>query len=142
MINYTLRSVEPDDSNFIYSSWLKSNRKSDTHKRLTNDIYYHYEGLKITSLLEKSAIIVACNKDNPSQIFGWCVVELIHNRPVIHFIYVKYPYRRLGLGKALLTAVTRDSETPIYCTHTGWKWEEFKTKYTLCYHPYLIKDTP
>ena len=137
MIKYQLRGIEEGDLNFIFNSWLKSYRKSDFAKKVPSDVYYYHHKGVIDRLLSHSSILVACNPDNPAQVFGYIVAS---HEPIlaVHYVYVKYNYRKLGLGKALAEALIPDfCEKEVLCTHANYYWRELSDKYALVFNPYI-----
>lgn len=134
MLNLTIRSFEPEDTNFIYSSWLKSYRQSDFSKKTPNNIYYTFQKSRIDRLAKDATILIACSPDNPQQIYGYA----IGTSEVFHYVYVKYTYRKLGVAKRLLEILNpKFGETPIICSHCSNYWSEHSNKYKLTYNPYL-----
>lgn len=111
----------PEDEPFVYSSWLKSFRASKTNFGQTGRIYHANQSAKISSILERDTTraIVACDPEDPEHIFAHIVFEVFHSAIVIHYIYVKESYRRLGLAHALLEFVilNRRPGTALWCSH-------------------------
>jgi ribosomal protein S18 acetylase RimI-like enzyme len=133
-----LREPNKDDINFIFSSWLKSFRSSNFAKNVTNTIYFDQHHKVIESLLQNSKIIVACNRDDKKQIIGYMVATKINDILTIHYAYVKHPYRRLGVGKLLLSAFDHDP-TEVSCyTHDTHMSNKLAAKFNLIYQPYLM----
>lgn len=141
MINFELRGFETEDLNFIYSSWLKSHRDSQFAKNVPSDLYYHYQKDLIDRILERSQVLVAVNPDLPSQIFGWSVGEQRGNIHILHYVYVKYPYRKLGIAKALAGPfVHANGGRPTLCTSRTWKGRQSPFEGRLIYNPYLLME--
>jgi hypothetical protein len=98
--DFTIRVHSKEDLPFIYSTWLKCFRHSSTFaKEISNDIYYKYHQMVIDRILNRGATIyVACDKLSPETVFGYILGE----GDVLHFLYVKKSFRKLGIGTALL----------------------------------------
>lgn len=159
MVNGTevkTRPAKESDFNFIMSTWLKSYRDSDFAKSIPNDIYYNYHQALIYKILQKedNSITVLCAPEDEDHILGYVVYNT--KAPIIFFLYVKYTFRRIGLGKMLFNAV-RDfyqkevkipetmPEKPeevlhIQCTHKYKLWGVFASKYRLIYNPYIVGE--
>jgi hypothetical protein len=53
--------------------------------------------------IEASSVLCAVSKDDPDQIFGWvCYAP----DKILHYIYVKHPFRDLGIANKLLELST------------------------------------
>lgn len=135
-IPISFRRARLEDGNFVFSSWLKSYRGSDFAKHMTNDVYYGHHKSIVAALIAKSIILVACNPEDENQVFGYIVFE--HERGcLVHWLYVKYTYRKLGVANALIGQLPNGSGG-ITLTHIGRSFQELKAKYNLEYNPYLL----
>jgi len=101
MTEIDFRRSTAEDTNFILSSWLKSYRSSVP--LVSDDIYFEYHKAYVTNLILKSTIIVACDPDYPSSIYGYAVTE----PEIVHYVYVKHTLRRFGIATALLESHTK-----------------------------------
>lgn len=126
------RAGAVDAGPFVFSSWLKSHRNEGDNKHMANDVYFARMQHRINSLLHRSATIVAHNPDDAGQIYGWMCFE--GPPPVIHYVYVKYPFRRLGVARRLF-AIANPIGAPIRVTHTGRCSGAVKHRYQLTYDP-------
>lgn len=60
---------------------------------------------RTTERLEKRcSVIVAAADDNPREVFGYVLFEKTDAGPLIHWVYVKHGYRRVGLATQLIAA--------------------------------------
>jgi len=127
-----VRPYSPEnDTAFVFSSWLRSYRFSLQTKDIPTAFYYRCHHKLIEDILERPdvRISVACLQTDPSLIFGWACFE----GPVLHYIFVKPPYRRLGIAKTLVRLSSMK-----YYTH-----QTYDTKHLLSsmksasYVPYL-----
>jgi ribosomal protein S18 acetylase RimI-like enzyme len=83
---------------------------------------------------------MACNDEDPSQVYGYICAGNIDGIFVLHYIYVKHSFRNLGVGKSLLNAFEHDvSNAAIYTHHTRIA-ERLAAKYNFLYHPYVLFD--
>lgn len=130
------RPAEKPDLAFIFSSWLKSFRESEFAKGIPTSLYYREHHRLIERLLERAQVLVACNPESPSQIYGWICFERSRAR-VIHYVYVKQPFRELGIAKRLLEAALAGEEGFFY-THLGIT--DGKLKERAVYSPYLLLE--
>ncbi len=116
-----------EDDNFVFSSWIKSYRSSCL---LVADEHYSAGQTALVEHLVKTArghVYVAVPFDSPNTILGW----VCRRGPVVHYIYVKEAFRRLGVG----TALAGDFE---HCTHlTPYGQIALKGRKAV-YNPYLL----
>lgn len=139
---YTLRAAQVDDLPFIYNSWLKSHREaSPWAKIIPSTLYYNHHKQLITKILERSDVIVCCNPQDTSQIFGYAAFSQ-GKIATIHYIYVKHPYRKLGIAKIMfdIIMVNHDQTFPAVATHATGVWlDVLKDKWKMVYNPYLLE---
>lgn len=127
-----IRLKEAADEPFIFNSWLQSNRTR--HQNMpTSDYYATYKDI-VTDILYKSLVVVACDPESPDFIYGYVVIRPIDDVPIIHYAYVKKPFRRWGIFKELLKNQNIELSEPVLVTT---KPPEFMKKYLMVYRPDL-----
>ena len=102
----------PNESGLIIEPWLHSWRTSPALRRSSHfEVWKAAWAERIDSILAQSdtMVIMAVDPDNTDRIYGWICYdppeahELPKDEgPVVHFVYVKKPFRRFGIGTALL----------------------------------------
>jgi len=132
-----LRKANQEDVGFIFNSWLKSYKYSLFARNITNTIFFAEHHKVIEDLLKKNQTVIACNADDPSQIFGFISAGHVDGILCVNYIYVKQPFRNLGIGKALLNAFEHDPTIAAVYTHHTRMSEKLAAKYNMVYHPYL-----
>jgi GNAT superfamily N-acetyltransferase len=125
------RESKPEDRAFIYSSWLRSYRDSEFARSLSTDIYFHGHRQVLERILDRATTIVACDPEDPDHIYGWLCHEMGYP-PILHYVYVKHPYRGMGLGKQLFAAFDQGGKFDY--THQGRLSEKLKERGT--FNPY------
>ena len=136
--NIRLRTANDEDLPFIFSSWLKSYRSSHFAKKITNTIYFGDHHKVIEHLLKNSIVMISCNEEDPSQIYGYAVGSQVDGIFILHFIYVKHTFRNMGIGSMLLDSYGFDKENASLYTHHTDVAERLSAKYNFVYHPYLM----
>lgn len=143
MQDLIIRDAEPGEENFVYNSWLHSYRSSHFARPIESKTYYAFHHAIIERILARPTctVLIATHKDTPTIILGYLVLESLE-KPTIHFVYVKQPFRRLGIAKALLGHLRPKLDVPfeaIY-THKTNDGEGLLTKEAgkFSYIPYLI----
>jgi ribosomal protein S18 acetylase RimI-like enzyme len=105
------------DSDFVYSTWIKSFRDSGYCRAVPTPIYNRSQRGRIEALLDKkhTYVLIACSPETPELIYGYCVGEAPN---VLHYIYVKMGYRNQGIGKRLLLHLLDHAHSnPVLYTH-------------------------
>ncbi len=140
-----LREAEADDLNFILSSWLKSFRDAQripdqksavwfNWPRPSNEVFFNFQQKLIVRLLQRSKCLVAVNPEDLSQVYGFIVYE--NNPDIIHYVYVKSTFRKMGICKLLLSKSV-EQPAPKY-THVTYAVEFLAPKLNAEFNPYLI----
>lgn len=127
-----IRLKESKDEPFIYNSWLQSNKSK--HPNIPASDYYSIYKKIIADALYKSIVVIACNRQDPEFIYGYAVIRPIDDVKIIHYVYVKKPFRRFGLAKQMLESQDINLKDPVIVTA---KAPEFVKGYTLIYKPEL-----
>lgn len=119
------------DYNFLASSWLKSFRKFEP--KISADVYYKHHNKLIDLIMQRAKVIIACNEHDEEQVFGYIVYEECPIS-IVHYVYVKEAYRKMGIAKALGKAghIT-DVFVFTHLTHASYTVFKDKKSY---YNPY------
>lgn len=136
MIDVYIREARVDDVNFIINSWIKSFEKY--MYLVPKPMYYAGQRKLITRVMARGKCFVASNHENRDQIFGWIIYESIADTEVLHYVYVKHPYRRYGIGNQLLQIMRRDNSIPCIATSITPYLDYVKKKWNIVYNPYLL----
>lgn len=105
-----VRFANPSDINFITSSWLKSFRDGYFNGTVSNRVYYNQHHKILESLVPRASVLVACNAEQPDQIFGWICFEVLDRHLVLHYLYVKDAFRQIGMAQKLFDFVMDSQE--------------------------------
>ena len=132
-----LRIGTVDDAPFVFNSWLKSFRSSTFAKQISNTIYYHDHHIVIEKLLKNNDVIIACSKSDPNQLYGFICAGQTDGIFTLHYIYVKHPFRRMGIAKALFNAFEHDPSHASIYTHRTKAAEKLQDRYNMVHHPYI-----
>lgn len=108
------RPFVASDHNFILNSWLKSWRNGPL-RSIPNEQYYAEQTFVVQQLLANSRVTVACSPDDAEQIFGYIVSQDSPAGRYVHYLYVKLPYRQVGIARALLEQAALAA--PVFTTH-------------------------
>lgn len=132
------RGLQETDSEFIYSSWLRSFRNGTMMKNVPNAIYYGNHHKIIGRLMKEATTVVCCNIEDPSIIYGYINYQIIDGQFCLHYIYVKHLYRKLNIARDLLAQTGNDFSKLGCYTHQTMPAISKEESLNLVYHPYLL----
>jgi hypothetical protein len=82
-------------------------------------------------------VTVAVNPHDDSQIYGYIVSEIKDGILVIHYVYVKHTFRKIGIAKEMLDSVRKDGSVAALYSHGTMVGDRIAPRYNLVYHPYV-----
>lgn len=132
-----LRPATEGDVPFIFNSWLRCYRHSQNTRGCENPVYFAQHHKLLEGLCKQSEVIIACNVEDVTQIYGYIAHEKVEDVDVVHFLYIKEIYRKFGVANMLLDAVKITKSTPVFYTHRTFISESLEKKFTMIYNPYL-----
>jgi len=135
--------MKSSDTNFVYSTWLKSYRESLFAQSMSNTVYFKEHAAIITKIMESpdTNVTMIVDKDDDDHLYGYVVASVYPTTSVIHFCYVKYNYRRLGLmDNTLQTLHLINTGTPTVVTHIHRNHGFISKRCNLEYNPYLLGE--
>ena len=130
---FTIRIAKKEDISFVYSTWLKSYKHGSPLTKYTKrELFFEVHQRILDELLSKSKVIIACKDDDEDLIFGYIVFE----PHIMHYVYVKEPFRNYGIGKRLIQEV----KTPFQTSHLTYSLLDLWTakKIQCDFNPYLL----
>lgn len=133
-----IREPSEADVSFLFSSWLKSNRKGTFCNFVDDTIYYNEQHKLVERLLLTSKVLMAVDPSDAGNILGYIVYETIDNIMVIHYAYTKHTYRCMGVFNALFAATGHDRNLGGAHTHSNPLGGRLAMKFNLIYHPYIL----
>lgn len=102
-----IRQACDADRNLILNSWLTSyyeQEREHTFRGVTKNCFMAHHRETILEVLGRSLVFCASDRHDPTQIYGWICIEPEDSsgEQVLHFVYIKYPFRHMGICKTLL----------------------------------------
>lgn len=131
-----VRAAAKADLSFILDSWLSSFRHAYHVRGVEGPTYFKEHRRVLETLLQRCTVLVACDQESPSTIYGYIVAEMIDHFLTVHWVYVRGAktggFQDLGIGTYLLkqflnaSEVKRDAIALVYThqTKSGRKWAE------------------
>jgi GNAT superfamily N-acetyltransferase len=110
------------------------------------ETYYHWHHQIIETLMCDGlcAWVLAHAPEDPRFIYGWMCGQMSVRAddgisPIVHYTYVKKPFRRLGVATALLELFGVNSEVALIATHRTPAGDQVLAgmKAVALYNPYL-----
>ncbi len=100
---FSIRDYLPEDLHFILSTWLRGLfYNSNTFRGIDKKSFFqHYEPV-LRRLIASSRGRIACLVEDPSVILGYAFYEIPKLDVILHYIYVKQAFRRIGIAKDLM----------------------------------------
>ena len=103
------RPAADQDRDFVINSWLYSYRTAHAAGLIAMGDWPAVMVPQLEKILARpgASVIVAHRpgeEDSRADIYGWIATETGHERPLVHYCYVKQPYRRLGIARGLMAA--------------------------------------
>lgn len=132
-----LRNAIEADVPFIFNSWLKSYRGANSVKSVSNPVYFEFQHKTIEKLLQRSQVYVLCSPEDSSQVFGYIVCEKVEEIPVLHYAYIKYAFRGMGLCRLLMQHAGLDKQVGGFYTHETHSTIKLLKGSKFVYNPYL-----
>lgn len=102
------------DRTFIRSTWARAFKQSNDAGLIYTDDWAEVMHRQFDRILDRpgARAIIACERNDPAFFYGWIAGDTTGPSPVVFFTYVKEPYRRRGLGRALLLELGVGPQTP------------------------------
>lgn len=149
--NIHIRPARATDIPLITSSWLKSFRGEESKGRqhynkggygsegIPNRFFYYYHHKILEALIPESVVLVACLETDPDTILGWCCAQVVDTALVIHYLYVKYNFRKFGIARRLVTTLLESERPPaVFVTHLMPHLKRKVRDLNWLYNPYLL----
>lgn len=134
-----IRPVEAEDRPFILNSWLNSYFDGSSFARLIpRSVFFPFHKRLILSLLDRASVtgLVVTSKEDPELLYGYGIFELLPDYQVVHYLYVKRAFGKLGIASQLVDDARFTGK--VYCTHSTGAGSHLIRKKDLIYCPYLI----
>jgi len=113
-----IRPMQPGDVPLVLNSWLKSYRDCPASWGTSNDAYFRTQKAVISKLMTRCNVAIASDPQDDDQIFGWLAWEDSKDDIVVHYIYVKSLFQRMGVARRLWEHA-EPGERDVVATHVG-----------------------
>lgn len=126
-----VRAAEKDDKNFVIHSWLRSLRSFEPfYRTMTGETFFREHTKRVENALDRGYCLVVCPRDHPKIIAGYIVWETRIDDTIIHYVYIKEQYRKMGIASLLMDTVNTDRNLVASARGIAFK--------DIPYNPYLL----
>lgn len=101
-----LRPGQPADLRLVLDSWARSYRRSPWAGTVPGSLWNDVVRRSITAILARGSLTVAVHPEDDALILGWIAWEDGPSGVIVHYTYVKDPWRQDGVASELLEHVT------------------------------------
>jgi len=92
------RPMRAHDTDFVFSSWLRSYRLVPGVKQLEKTVYFEGQERVISKILARSSTKMLVSASDPDTVIAW----MTYQNHWIHYLYVKKEFRRMQLANRLV----------------------------------------
>lgn len=136
-----IRLANPDDMRLVRASWFESYRGGGHAPEVQFPIYKKGMNEIIERCLKNSKTFVAYATAVPDEIASWVCVEPANTQYayLIHYVYTKQDYRRMGIADRLVTyAIGKSREAKLFHTHDTGAMRRFAPAIRSVFNPYPL----
>ena len=106
-----VRSFKETDRDFIIKSVLFSFMNGSKEiQKINRDSYMHGHNKVLNNLLDKCDCLIACDPEDSDLIYGFVIFGETPTYDILHYIYVRKPFRKNAYAKSLLENVHRKNQ--------------------------------
>jgi GNAT superfamily N-acetyltransferase len=133
-------NVEADngDLHLILKTWTASARAN--FRWISTATFNSIHRRAILLELARSSVWCICNPDYSHQVFAWACADV--QRGLLHYVYSKPEYRRMGLARSLLERIAEESESKLIATNRTPNAEQFLSRYFKRFAVELFQPQP
>lgn len=104
--------ADMSDRSFIISTWSSSYKESRYAGIISDEDWGTVMHPQFEKHLDRddTRAIIACDRNDGSQFYGWIAGNILERTPVVFFVYVKIAYRRVGIARRLFEALGVDPQ--------------------------------
>ena len=121
---FCIRSHTAEDQPAVYESWLGTFKISRAAGCIPNNLFDQVYSVAIDQLIERGMKVdIICPANRPSQMLGYVAYEpdpKATGKSVVHYLFVKAPFRRRGLATTLLAHVGNADGRFVYTYQTSF----------------------
>lgn len=133
-----IRRSLPSDEAFILKCWIKGYGKSPYALDMDKEEYFARFTPHAQALLKYAEVVVAVSAEDEDQILSFAVYERTPTSLIVHYIYTKQIFRRIGIARQLLATLQENVDMgKKFCTAYSKSLKHYPFKYNPIF---LIKE--
>lgn len=132
------RKYNPNtDQSFVFNAWLKSYRSQEIFRNIPNQLFFAGQQKVVERLINNHETLVITS-DDPNQIIGFVNYEVLGNNIILHYVYVKHAFRRMGIAKEVINKVIPYlGNKPVLFSHETRLPKPILEKYKLVFNIFI-----
>lgn len=115
-------ATAPDDRRFVITTWSSSFKTSYAAGLIQTEDWPTIMHAQIGKVLDRpgATTLVAYERTDPSFLYGFASADVTERgKPIVFYVYVKEPYRRAGIARALFAELGINPSLPfVYACKT------------------------
>ena len=134
------------ETGFVLDSWSRAvardpiwrvevGRRGVARTPIPPSLSLYYHDIILKKILTNCSLLVACDTEDTDVIWGYVAFDQVD--PVLHFVYVKGAFRRMGIGTRLLNEARLMLDEPVIVSHrteglfkawpnVKWRWNPYR----------------
>ena len=134
------------ETGFVLDSWSRAvardpiwrvevGRRGVARTPIPPSLSLYYHDIILKKILTNCTLLVACDPEDTDVIWGYIAFDQVD--PVLHFVYVKGAFRRMGIGTRLLSEAGLILDEPVVVSHrteslfkafpnVKWRWNPYR----------------
>lgn len=121
MSSLAFRRAQEQDMRFVVRSWVDSYRTAYAAGLIQMRTWREVMEPQVQAVLDRPGCRVWVayapdEDDDRADLYGWCAAEPEHDQPLLHYVFIKHAYRKMGIARGLLRKAGIDPERPFTYT--------------------------
>lgn len=113
-----IRPLDPnsrEDINFVTSAYIRERHNALDNRIVPKKMFYKRSTIQLNNLLNRGArVFIAVLASDPTVYLGWVLYEIVGDKIIVYFCYVKKALRKQGVATQLIEKLNFDtSERPV-----------------------------
>jgi hypothetical protein len=111
---------DADERAFVISTWASSYKHSHFAGLIRSEDWAAVMHDQLGKLIDRSTVRTLVAWDPPAFLYGHIVGDTAGATPIVHYVYVKDPFREAGIARGLFAAMGVDPAKPfVYTSRTS-----------------------
>lgn len=137
---YVLRVLEPGDRAFVASAWIRGAHDPAPACFIPRARFDPHQRAHVDRCLDTYSTLVACHPDDPSELFAFICFCLVERMPVVHWLYVRNLFRRMGIARSIFGAIAPGAKAVVstqWSSNSVW----IQRRISFFYDPFMVGES-